>query len=1010
MPLRPAPNAAIAGHRRASFAYVGASIAVLLLVALHWAQPPTVVAQIDLPPPFDPANMLRKCAFAWGSVHTYFGSVDNCGSWYPYTALLLAMNTLFGPSYGQALVFGSTVILSWLGAYACARALSMQVPAAFLAGWAYAFNPARQLMFGEFATGEVCAVLLVWVIYWIIVAAREPERRGTARAALVAIACVPLGVLAATPQLLVALTVGALAVLGFAIVRTADGRQDFIKWAAVSLGLALAASLWWTLPNLLSYAGVAVAHAVSPLSVAWSFARASVLNELRFCASWVWQFAEYNPWSIEFERNAALYVSGFLPVAGLIVALIVCRGERLAWVRFFGALALVMLFIAKGVHPPLEKVNLAFYALPGMFMFIEPYGAVLIAALGLCLCCALGADALFASPSVINRRIGAAFVAASVAALSWNNLAAITGAIFHERMNFSPNEHITLAGEWVAAAKFLNEKPDADGVVVLPPNEHYQADYEWGYRGVDLLAIELLHRDVLMPGAPYWYTQAPHEVSLDATLRRLVALRMPLARPLLADLGIRYVLVRDDVHPVSHGLSPDPREYAVMLAGPPAAVFGSIEIYDIGPPVPRIARLYGAAAYFGDAGDAEAMYAAHVPGISSNALNLQGALAEVLQPPAVSRVEDFRALETIRDDSGFAIPFLFGRTEIDATSIAFDIFNPADTSLRGDVLIGVWPRSPTTYTLATDYGATYSAFVGDDRVTQWCSFQSIVLRPGVTHLILSRSATFAASMSAFLPPRMGGEPWRPHVNEVMFANLRVLGSPAAKARRSVALREPLLGMRLRVPLDDSPRFTIESSAGTGVPTMWHIALTKQRQRYTCVGHFFAGQEYQLADVVRDCFAGLGETLTESDASTIRIESVTLAGNPWPSNPPQGRIVASYTPLNQRAGGVTPSGTATIGHNATAATPLWAVPGLASLVRTNDAGDAPLVLLTSFSATWAAFDVRGLHVLPHWRAFGWQNAWDCPSGATVLVVNLLSALSLLLLGFGLALVAAVWTRR
>src|SRR4029077_8470532 len=153
-------------------------------------------------------------------------------------------------------------------------------------------------------------------------------------------------------------------------------RAAFLAWAGTTALLVTVAALWWVIPNAVSYVGVAITHTADPMSVAWTFARASLLNELRFTPMWFWQYPEYNPWATELDRNALFYAAAFVPALGLALALLLARGRAVGVVRFLALFALVMLFIAKGTHPPLAALNLAFFRIPGMFLFIEPYGAI----------------------------------------------------------------------------------------------------------------------------------------------------------------------------------------------------------------------------------------------------------------------------------------------------------------------------------------------------------------------------------------------------------------------------------------------------------------------------------------------------------------------------------------------------------------------------------------------------------------------------------------------------------
>jgi hypothetical protein len=958
----------------ASAVFVIPSVLALLAIGMHWAQPPTVVAQIDLPPPFGLSETLRKCAFAWGDVHSYFGSVDNCSSWYPYTLILLAFDAVFGPSLGQALTFIVPVIVSWIGAFAVARAAGASPAASFIAAWVYAFNPMRQSMFGEYATGEACAAIMPWIWYWIIATAREPARAGRGRAVLAAIAFAPLSMLAATPQLLVALILGSLLLAWIADVVWASDKPAFRRWLASSIVAGLVVSLWWTVPNVSSYVGVSVGHPVSPASVAWTFGRASLMNEMRFCASWVWQYAEYNPWAIEFEANPWMFASGFIAIAWLIAALAFCRGTALRVARAVGLVSLAMLFIAKGPHPPLAGINLAFYSIPGMFLLLEPDGPIMVAALSLSLCAAIGSDAMLRSQNASFKRLGVVAVAVTLVGLCWNNLAAITGAVFHEKTVITPGEHIVLASDWTDAARYLNDTASRPGgVVVLPPDDHYEADYSWGYRGIDVLAQELFDRDVLMPGAPFWYTQRPEAASLDAVIDRLVALHSPLARTLLLELGVRYAVVRDDVHPVADGIAPEPGEDRSFL-GAPAATFGAIEIYDLGDPTPRLAQLKDARHEAGDPGDAALMRATGAPADSVR----REATTAALRPARVLRLVPSNAFSLIDEPVAEAFPKLVDRSSVDATTVSYTAINPTTSDMTAEIDVGVWPRAPTTYSLTVDSQATHTAIVRSTSGASWAKFVGVVLRPGLNRLVLRWPPTWANTFAAFFPPRFAqGQPWQPNVYQMMIQDVR----------SSKSSPNPLKGVRVYLPLIDDPVVDVEPESSEARPTRMTAIVSDGVRRFACLDQFTAGAPKHLTTSIRDCEQGAGRRFTDVDARRDRVialelyEPIGVAPKPVVidiSTEPSQRAFVRGEP--RRTSSPPPLGTSN---------------GLGAIVRISE-DPSPLVLAQTFSSSWVACDVSHWRLLPHWEAFGWSNAWTVSPTSTIVVVNLLSALTLLLL--------------
>jgi hypothetical protein len=957
--------------------YVVGSLIALLFVSIHWAQSGTVIAQIDLPPPYDPANMLAKCAFAWNHAHSYFGMIDNCFSWSPYLALQLILQRIAGDSAGQALLFAMPLIFSWLGAFNVARALGASPTAAFVGAWAYAFNPARQSMFGLFATGDAYAALLPWIWYWAIAAALEPAQRRKITIASGAVSFALLPILAITPQLLVALVVGLIPLLWFAAVCSADGRA-YLAWAGRTLAVVVGVTLWWTVPNAMAYVGVGLTHAVDPSAVAWTFARASLLNEMRFCAMWFWQYAHYNPWAIEFERNASMYASGFVPIAGLVLALVVCRGVGLKTVRFMGAFGLLALFVAKGLHAPLPWLNAAFYKIPGMFVFVEPYGPILIAALCFSVCCALAIQSMLASPRRTLPGVGAALAWVFFALLWWNNAAAVTGAIFHERTNALPNVHIQLPVEWRDAADYI-DSAGPGGVVVLPSDGFYQANYDWGYQGTDILPVELLDRDVLMPGAPFTYTQTEAARTLDDAVTRLVDRRSPLTAVLLARMGIRFAIVRTDVHPY-HGFMPDRAGAGNSIGSGRPAVFGALEVYDLGPVSGRLR-----------------VESPRTPANTVSTRIVNDALAA--QPTGFSIDRD--RLKPLDWPSGIPVPSLVGQTELSSTAITYDVWNPAPVAVHCAMLVGVWPRWQSTFDLSVNGATAGSTTVVASRVTVWARFPAITLQPGMNHVVVGAPASTRQQFAAFLPPRFApDQPWSPHVNEVAFADVRLARAPNSNAGKSV-------GVDVQLSMDGDPVLELlpPSPDASSGPTAWRYGVRRGRASYECFNVWWTGQAVYLADSVRSCLASLGLNLHESDARSIVIDRLALA-----ADAPYSARFSSLT-IEHVSDSSTSSGSRSL---TTLREPqpqtIWNIPGLSVTARVTQP-TTTFVLGESFSPTWIAFGFGGASPIPkHFLDDGWQNGWECGSGGTILVFNWVAVFEIFFFVAGLAGLVVLCARR
>jgi hypothetical protein len=974
--------------------YVGLSQLVLLAIGLHWAQPPTGIAQIDLPPPFDPANLLHKTALAWNHVVSYAGSVDVLFSLVPYLVIEALLEKIAGLSVGQALLFVLPVMISWIGAYKCGRIIGLSTFAAFVAAWVFAFIPVRQQMIGVFLSAEVCTAALPWVFYWAMSAAREPARRKAAAVWLASIACVALAVVAVTPQLIVAVLIGLVAWL-FLCARFSPDARAYWRWAGVATTLAITTSLWWLVPIAISFLGVKILHATAPTDVAWTFARASLLNELRFCATWVWRFPEYNPWAVAFDGSPLLYASGFLAAAGVALSLIVTRGSARMVARFCAIVMLAMLFIAKGVHSPLAAVNEALFKLPGMFLLIEPYGLILVAALVAALACGLAVDAIRARYESNGGRIASALLGAVfVCGVLANNLATITGAIFHEETNILPDVHIALPDDWRSLSARLDATGEPGGVLVLPPDDFYQIDYTWGYHGVDFIPIEVLHRDVLMPGAPFNYTQAAAAASIDATVASLARQRSPLLKPLLRDLGVRYVVARDDVR-FMHSAAPARSSYRAAF-GDAVGMFGALELYDLGPPNGGIEvrnsafEPRAAIEESSDAGLREVAHALHAAGVAVDA-RLSAALMRVLTPIRVQRTLGTRVLSRDEARATVLVPAVVSQVSTSGTTVAYGIRNAAARIVTADIEVGAWPRSDTTFVLAANGAQVGSVSALGGGLPRWIRFYAVQLPPGITNFTVTQRPARGGSLQMFYPPRFApADASQPKVNQVVFANI--------VAAQSLPISTQPRGVDIGLMLSTEPSVTVITSQPESAASSGSLIAVKLRDAtYGCYADIPNGQTFDLGDPVRHCLSSIGVELTDPDEEATEIVAMTEAGASVSRREVTIAHTAAVDPrdvaLLARAT-MNPAGSNASAQSTEGAVQFAARPSLAAIVPLPNDTQHVVAISEAFSSTWSAIEFgRGGPFPPHIMADGWRNAWICTGPGTLLVFNWLDVLEI-----------------
>jgi len=464
----------------------------------------------------------------------------------------------------------------WLGIFALCRSMGMGFVASLCAAWTYALNPYSQLLV-TWVTGSAFAAVLPW-LFWMLYKAATNER---SRAAIAAIAatltfCV-LPWVASTPQLFFELLLVLAAWWLFLLRRSRDG---FAGWTTTSLVLCTLAAGWWLIPEFFALFGNSIGHATQAGSVAWTFANSSLLNNLRFVNVWTWSYPTYIPYASAYDANLLTYSSGFFGVIVLAVALLSKRIASSPTFRFFGLLALAAMFIAKGLHPPLQQINGLIYKIPPFFLLIEGGGLTIAALLALSVIVAQVVQHISErdrGTSWRSRLPTIAMVAATAGAALFSASPMLNGLVFSAH---SENRHyVALPQYWRNAATYLNAERNPGAVLVLPADNSYQASYDWGYVGVDLIPASLFFRPSLLLGPSLDYLVDPRLESVKARIRELLAARSDALVPALESLGIRYILCRDDLAQQSASI----HDYKLNFLGKRADArqFGKLTLYSL---------------------------------------------------------------------------------------------------------------------------------------------------------------------------------------------------------------------------------------------------------------------------------------------------------------------------------------------------------------------------------------------------------------------------------------------
>jgi hypothetical protein len=546
-------------------------------MALRWYHPGFVIAYIDLFPIYSPLILLQKSVWAWGHMSSPFGNFD-LPTYSTYYLLDFVLSAISNAGIAEVLLFWIFIATQWVGAFALCRSLGIGILGSFVAAWAYALSPFEQFLVG-FTTGSAYAAALPWV-FWMLHRAAADERSRPAMTAWAAAACLlVLPWVGSTPQLFFELLLATLIWTLFLIPRAVAG---YARWLSLTVPLCIVAASWWLVPEFFALFGNAVVHSEKAGSVAWTFANSSLMNNLRFITPWSWGNAYYEPYSQGYDNNLLTFSAGFWYVVVLAVALMLRRSTHAGLIRFFAAVALASLFVAKGPHPPLEQINNFIYSIPGFFLLIESVGITILAVLSISIVLGIvvdEAERARAASSIGMVRL-AALCGVSIVAVLLAASPLLSGLIFSQ-VSGAVSGYVRLPAYWPQAAAYLNSQTGLGSVLVLPENRSYQAHYDWSYQGVDLIADELIARYVLLLGPPLNYFADYRLEAIKDTLSGMLASQDPHTSEALRTLGIRYVLCRNDVEPYG-GVAFHDCHADFLAPSATVARFGEIVVYDLG--------------------------------------------------------------------------------------------------------------------------------------------------------------------------------------------------------------------------------------------------------------------------------------------------------------------------------------------------------------------------------------------------------------------------------------------
>jgi hypothetical protein len=887
------------------------------VLALHWMQPGKIVYAGDTFWLSDPLNYLRKHVFLWNSYLSITGK-PRCGllQW-PQLLLISALTNVFGNSAGQMLSIGLMIGVGFAAMYFILRLERFAIVPSVLGAAAYTFNPWTMATLPFAWTILWCFATAPAIVAALLVAARYPRYRIHSRIALVLLSAVPLSIVALNAGVMGIEIMLILMGAWLAASRAAD-RRSYLRWMAFTAGYMVLVSLWWLFPVASMFlSSTASATVVGPaLDWTWVVRRASLDNVARFLPFWTWGFPNYLTYSRDYDANPLTYGSSFALIVLGIASIVVRKPERATLSRLAFGIALLALFLSKGVHEPASWFFELIYKLPGAAIWKEPTTKFpLIAIAALAICSAIVFERLLAtSRRALLRR---AVVGICAVTLAVSSEALFIGPVYSEETLQMPSSYVTIPQYWYDAAAWVNAQPPDGAIMTLPADAGYQVGYTWGMRAVDMLPSDVFHRQTIVLGDVDYVTRASDE-TLVSLVNQMFSHGDRNMTELLHRLGVRYVAYRGDIDQEgSVVMSLD--DVRRRLPGAAVHQFGALAVLDIGPATsPAEADRFWVAGDYGGlsmdmqyelTGDLEnaprvdvrdlhrhgpveapgvyevdaAQVGAAFPGDETASKLVAGSKIRYLWTAPTHRFDTVvsnaapTAVELRDNDDVRSVPkstltfpaallpspdppqgatllSLVGLEESDSRHTTWSVANPSFRDVTADVQVAVSARQPTSYVLALGERTYIDSLSGQGGRIVWAKFNDVVFSPGLNQLIVSRSkATGGHAAEAATSLEVGAI--RAHVTSGSP------GTPAAAVAKASGIvldshdlrHVDFASVALDVPLSETPIISIDAPPMFAPAELGAtITFSNGGRTYRCYGPFDGAHRLDLKSAIIGC--------------------------------------------------------------------------------------------------------------------------------------------------------------
>ena len=536
-----------------------------VVIPLTWFKDGYIFATGDFFPPLDPLNAIRSSGFIWALRSGGEGAFLDPPFVVPFYVFWGFFKLLgLGPLATEKLWFIFLFLGAGLSMYYLASALlphKRYVIAKLTAAVFYMVNPAIAPIGLFLNVGNTVGYAFTPLILALFITGLKKRKIKYA----IFIALLSFFLLGnAISSVVVPATIVMLTGVYFILYIITAGRKEVLpslSFSGKTIVLTILINLWWLPSVIMPFVSSSEAIALRAMdigSISDASRHSSLLEVFRllgrptFLDGWGGQ--PYFPFAASYFTPALIIATYLIPIMAFSALLLRRRDNG---ILFLGISALISLFLAKALHPPLESINEAMYThIPFFNIFRRPVGKFdLITALCYAPLIGVTVNIVYDFLRRNRKRVlciagRVLFIIAAAAVIFGSGWPMLTGDVLLPDRGVLGKTYVKVPSYWLEAAQWINEQDEDSRVLLYPEPHQFGIMFDWGYYGWDI-SRRLIYKPYLANYGIFAGGNLENKGAFEITHFADEAIESGETANLmnlLALLNVRYILQRNDLN------------------------------------------------------------------------------------------------------------------------------------------------------------------------------------------------------------------------------------------------------------------------------------------------------------------------------------------------------------------------------------------------------------------------------------------------------------------------------